>query len=94
MLLSEAYEKYEYMPSTYACCVMCHKAWVDDMDRYSSLHCPKCGPEVGCMYRGAKDPAQYGCTLDESAHEETVKRAVADAQPKSYSLSSVKSKHV
>ena len=86
MLLSDAYKKYEYMPATYACCVKCKTAWVDDMEPHTNLGCPKCGPEAGVMYRGAKDPQQYGCTVDLTEAEDKVKRAAEDATPKAYNI--------
>lgn len=67
MNLSKAYEIYRVdKPMTFACCVHCKKAWVDDKEQYGSLCCPECGPEVGALYRGAKDPSEYGCVLDTS----------------------------
>lgn len=64
MKLSEAYEKYPKDPETYACCVFCHTAWLDDMPQYYALYCPRCCLVGGALYRGAKTPAEYGCTLD------------------------------
>jgi len=65
MKLSDAYRKYKKEPSTYACCVACKRAWLDDVPLYGTLNCPICGPEVqSSIYRGATDPSKYGCTLD------------------------------
>jgi len=86
MLLSKAYENYETLTDTYACCVRCKRAWVDDMELHGTLNCPKCGPRVGALYRGARDPADYGCTLDKDDHEKKTDEAVEEATPRAYNI--------
>jgi hypothetical protein len=90
MLLSDAYRKYKKEPTTYACCVQCRKAWLDDAPLSGPLNCPRCSPEIqGSLYRGATDPSQYGCTLDTG---EELPQVSDDPGRQTRSISSVKSK--
>ena len=93
MKLSEAYDKYRTVPLTFACCVGCHGAWIDDMEGVTKLDCPRCDPPV-LLLRHAENPKIYGCTIDEKTELDEARERLTKEDPgaQARSLSESKSK--